>query len=242
MLKTKIFHTVNAGLYIQSARAKLLVDGLHKGKAEGCSPVPPPVAAQAAEGTGLFFDLDGLLFTHLHGDHFDEALTRQVLALPQQPRLIGAALSPESGHFSLESGALRRYTIKDMELITLPTVHDGEMFAAVPHNSLFVRTGDAAVFVAGDAILGPELAKTLLELNDGNAFQAVFINPMQLLSESGKAFLRALPAGKVFVYHIPFPEDDVYLYGQTAKWAVKACLESFPNLRLAAHMQWAEIF
>lgn len=242
MLRTKVFHTVNAGLYIQSARAKLFVDGLHKGRSEGCSPVPEQIAAQAAGGTGLFFDLDGLFFTHLHGDHFDPALTAQVLALPCQPQLPGAVFSPETGNFALETGTERRWALKDMELTAIPTVHEGAPFAEEPHNSLLVRTPDAALFIAGDAVLDGALGERLLAGNGKKPFQALFINPMQLLSAGGKDFLAALPAEKVFVYHLPFPEDDVYLYGQTAKWTVKACAARFPNLKILAPMQWVELF
>ncbi len=242
MVKTRIFHTVNAGLYIQSPGARLLIDGLHQGKAEGCSPMLEALRAQAAEGTGFFFDLDGLLFTHLHGDHFDAALTAYVLGLPCTPQLLGADFDPESGRFSLEAASVRALRFRDMQITLLPSVHEGAMFAALPHNSLLLNTPDARLFIAGDAVLDAGLCSQVLACSGGQPFQALFINPMQLLSDCGKAFLRAVPAAHIFVYHIPFPEDDVFHYGQTAKWTVKACSAEFPNLSILTHMQWADLF
>ena len=240
-MKTRIFHTVNAGLYIESPGARLLVDGLHGGRAEGCSPLPDQLAAQAETGTGLFFDLNGLLFTHLHGDHFDPVRTAQVLALPGAPRLLGASFDPEKRSFTLEM-AERRLHREDMDIHLLPTRHDGEMFAYLPHNSVLLKTPDASLFLAGDAFLDTALAQRVAALWGPSPLQALFINPIQLLSQGGKDFLRALPAKKIFVCHIPFPEDDIYMYGQSCKWAVRACQAEFPNLSIPAHMQWVELF
>ena len=91
-MNTAIFHSVNSGLYFWDGRDGLLIDGIHRGPETGCSSTPPSLRRQLEEGSGLFAHLTGLLFTHLHGDHFDPEGTTRLLAL--RPEL--ALYSPES--------------------------------------------------------------------------------------------------------------------------------------------------
>ena len=61
-MKTKIFHSANAGLYFWDGDMGLMVDGLYRGRAVGFSDLPPAMEQAAESGTGCFAHLDGLLF------------------------------------------------------------------------------------------------------------------------------------------------------------------------------------
>ena len=235
-MKTRIFHTVNAGLYFESKNTRLLVDGLHSDAEEGFSALPPLLAEQLAAGTGLFFDLDGLVFTHLHGDHFDGDLVRAALALPHAPALLGPV--PEGEGFSLPLRGLRREILGDFTLTFIPSTHDGERYVHIPHHSLLLEAGAERFFLAGDACLDPALLEQVLALSGEGPLTAAFVNPLQLLSDTGRDFLAGLGAERIHVIHIPFPEDDVFQFASSTRWAVKSASARLQGLDIPEHMQW----
>jgi uncharacterized protein (TIGR02145 family) len=68
----------NAGFMIQSGGKKVLVDALFEGTTEVLGP-SPELLAQMTGGSGPFADVDLLLVTHPHGDHFNPKLVIEFL-------------------------------------------------------------------------------------------------------------------------------------------------------------------
>ena len=71
-MRTYFYDMTNSGLYLYCQGTGLLIDGLYgRGPYQCFSPFPEQLHRQMIEGTGLFAHLNGLLFTHAHGDHCD---------------------------------------------------------------------------------------------------------------------------------------------------------------------------
>lgn len=99
-MRMSIFYSVNSGVYLWDGKSGVLVDGLHHGPEVGFSETPPILCKQLLRQEGLFAHLDGLLFTHLHPDHYDRQRMLQrcnfrtlrwsmVRGLSRQPRRRG---------------------------------------------------------------------------------------------------------------------------------------------------------
>lgn len=74
-METAIFHVGNAGLFFYRNGTGILMDAIYDGSHVGMSPMPQAWIKDMQEKQGLFEKADGLLFTHLHPDHYHEELT-----------------------------------------------------------------------------------------------------------------------------------------------------------------------
>jgi L-ascorbate metabolism protein UlaG (beta-lactamase superfamily) len=75
----KVTYIANAGFLVESSTRKVLIDGLfQEGYGQYLTPTPE-VRAQIINRQPPFHDIDLLLVTHGHGDHFDASLVGQQL-------------------------------------------------------------------------------------------------------------------------------------------------------------------
>ena len=236
-MKTEIFHTVNAGLYLWGANTGILVDGLHRGKAEGFSTTPPQILRQMEVGKGIFSHshLQGMLFTHLHPDHFNGAelsvaahnIPGAAVYLPGLVKTCPAALE----HITFPVG--------NATVTAVPTTHDGALFEADPHCSFLIQLGEECVFIAGDGQPDEELARVVMTLCKA-PITAVFMNVYQLASLKGRAFLRGVQPERIFLYHLPFPEDDTYSISALSEQLLRRFPKDLPLVEWPEHMAWID--
>ena len=109
------------------------------------------------QGRGLFERSNGLLFTHLHPDHYNKVLTEQYLEeLKKQGKRI-SCYGPGWEHNNVAVEALddgmKRFRIGTAEIITKRTIHDGEIWRKDLHDSFLIKMGDESFLIAGDAEL-----------------------------------------------------------------------------------------
>ncbi|MBQ6323111.1 MAG: hypothetical protein IJI24_09570 [Lachnospiraceae bacterium] len=87
----RFYHSFNAALYAATEKAGILIDGIFNGKKVGVSDMDLDVYDMILEKKGIFANLSGVLFTHLHPDHFDADLTERLLS--EHPDLRAPGLS-----------------------------------------------------------------------------------------------------------------------------------------------------
>lgn len=238
-MTTAIFHSVNAGLYVWDGKTGVLVDGLHHGAREGFSETPAALRRQLAAGTGLFAHLDGLVFTHLHPDHFDGEALLQAQEVVPLARLYGPELPETTVAPDPVGPGAWRFCVGEMQVVTLETVHDGAPFRNTPHRSLLLQAGGESLFVAGDALLDPSLAQRFAGVLPPSV-TAAFVNVYQASSPQGLAFLRALRPRRIFLYHLPLEEDDTFRYRALARSTQNRFPADLPGLELLRPMEWID--
>ena len=211
---TEIFYTVNAGLYMSSGRTSLLIDGIHEGPSIGFSDMPESLQRNLRHGRGMFAHLDGLLFTHLHKDHYDAG--RVLFALEKHPEtaLWGPGLTSRGILEYQEDGSCCSFRIGDFRIFAYETEHSGKPFREDPHCSLLIRNEvtEEAFLISGDAVFNPDLAGTIRKNAGRNGVLAAFINVYHLIEEPSREFLLRLAPGHLLLYHRPLPDDDTYNY------------------------------
>ena len=238
-MNTCIFHSVNSGLYFWDGMAGLLVDGIHAGREEGFSPMPEFLAGQLARGTGLFSHLDGVLFTHLHGDHFQRQGLLRLLGRPDPPAVYGPGLVENRASIRPIRPGMCRVQMAGAYILARDTVHDGARYRGDPHQSYLIRMGGETFFIAGDAALTAE---------DGAAFAGFyggpvdggFFNLYQLASPQGQDFLRILRPRRIFLIHLPFREDDQYRHRSLARQVARSLPGDLPRAEILPHMAWLD--
>lgn len=237
-MRTQIFHSVNSGLFFWDGRDGLLVDGIHQGGQGGFSAMPDILSTQLRRGSGLFAHLTGVLFTHLHSDHFDAGgLGTLLQARPQLP-VYGPGLSGPVLMRPIRPG-LCSVRMGGSYILAKDTLHDGGPYRDTPHQSYLLRMGGESLFIAGDAALRSADAADFSSFY-GAPVTAGFFNLYQLASPEAQAFIRTLAPGRVFLYHLPFQKDDRYHYHQLAQQVLRTYPPTLPKVEPLGHMAWLD--
>jgi L-ascorbate metabolism protein UlaG (beta-lactamase superfamily) len=84
----QVTYVGNAGFLVRMGKKKILIDGCFKGF-QGAYQLPQEIQERLAKAQAPFEDIDLILATHAHGDHFDAGLVRQHLG--SNPRTIFAS-------------------------------------------------------------------------------------------------------------------------------------------------------
>lgn len=74
----QVTYVGNAGFLVRMAKKKILIDGCFRGFA-GSYQLPQEIQEKLAKAQAPFDDIDVILATHAHGDHFDPGLVREHL-------------------------------------------------------------------------------------------------------------------------------------------------------------------
>lgn len=237
-MQLHIFHTVNSGLYVTKGNDHLLIDGIFDGSAVGFSPMPSVLRKQFLENEKFFPYLNHLLFTHTHKDHFDENALLEFL-----PKARPVIFSPDPRFRNIErtplSSGLGQIPMGNFQIFVLDTIHDGPQFVNLPHCSYFIQLAEESLFITGDAVLTEKDAACLLEHNLKKP-NAVFLNLYQTAHPSVHDFLRRMEPQRVFLYHLPFPKDDVFQIHLSMRSALKKYPDDLPAIEVLSPMTWID--
>lgn len=232
-----LFHTVNAGLYVRSGDRGLLIDAFHNDGRAGFSSTPKAVLRQMTAHTGIFTCQNDLVFTHLHGDHFDSKLVRRVYSEYPGVRICAPGIDGGGAASAKLQDGVVWTDLGEIQLALIPSIHEGAEYVDQPHNMILVQAGTYHCLACGDALLDEKLAEKVNALFMGR-INSVFVNPFQLIRPEGQAFLRCLSPDSTWMYHLPFPEDDVYLYRKIAQTAIQRLPKSVNAVEILEPMQF----
>lgn len=195
-----VFYTVNTGVCLQNESGMIIIDAIHQGKDVGFSNMPEMLWQKLRQPLLS-------LWTHLHPDHFD-AKGADCLAemLPEAmlwaPEYVGTNVTPQKiaeGIIAIQQGTMTVYLIK--------AVHDGRKFAEVPLYVPVVTDGRQCCVLATDALITETLIRKIRFVCP-QIIDSLFINLYQWGSKEQRRLLLTLPSKQIYLYHLPFPEDD----------------------------------
>ena len=209
----------------------VLVDGIF-GETPYFSPLPKEVK-KACFGMGDDYrDIRYLIFTHRHQDHFHAGFLKsyvrknrvQTVIVPPAGtdptsyledrgsvkdvaavcRLEEPALSlGEHQYFSLaENDSQGSSTAEYMCCRHL----DSRTYPAVGHCAVLLTHAGRRLLFLADADTSEDNKALLADIHEPDA---VFVTPLFYLDPRGRHILSAMSPKRTFLYHIPFPEDDV---------------------------------
>lgn len=210
----------NAGVRIGYRGMTLLLDGVFGREGNPFSTMPAGCWQKMCRGEPPFEQLDCLLFTHFHPDHFSPEMTMELV----EDRPVKALFFPEDSapqvqelkhflaHRKIPCACLSHVTDhavwqvgEHIRLQAFRTQHLGPEFYGVPHVCYRIAfDGREVLFTADTDYLHESLTQVA-----GVSLEAAFVNPLffQALFDK-RLFHGALAAEHIGVYHIPFREDD----------------------------------
>ena len=216
----------NAGVLIEYRGRKLLLDGIFHAESHEENPfsnIPAPLWQEMLTGKPPFDDIDCLLFTHNHADHFSPELTREYLT---HQRVKAAFLPPDEGEQAALRSCLREKKIPYISLETVAngqpvplengiavtpyhTRHVDKAFLTTPHDCYLLSFDGKKLLFTADV---DYTCESFPELK-GVPLRAVFVNPLFFGALQSRHFFRGeLRTQTVCIYHVPFPQDDIMHY------------------------------
>lgn len=216
-----ITYTSNTGLLIRYGSTKVLFDSLYGRKGHRFSPLPADLERQIIMGQGDFSNIDYLVFSHNHADHFSVSYLKAYLDrndvkgiflpedLIQESELVSCLKAKHipTMFFSRNPDCNRTVVLGDsFRLKAIPMYHQGEIYRQVPHFCFLMGCGKGQFLLTADVDFTQENFADFSNMH----LDGVFVNPLFFHSKEGQQILsNTLRPKEVFVYHIPFASDDV---------------------------------
>ena len=216
----------NSGVLVTWGPYRFLVDGIY-GKNRFFSP-PQKEIQKAVFGMASFYrDVDAVLVTHRHTDHFDAAYVDEYAANNAVRGIYVPRASQDPDSFLEDrrplpkagaKGVLQEVSPAEGEDVSvslgegcravfLPTRHlDWKSYRAVLHCSLLLEMGGKRILLAADA---DHCAENQEIFRTWGPLDAVLVTPLFLSVSQGRRILEEMQPGQVVLYHIPFASDDV---------------------------------
>ncbi|MDR1943370.1 MAG: hypothetical protein LBQ19_00960 [Synergistaceae bacterium] len=225
MSEIKATLLANEGVILQYAGSKMMIDGIQDGGGSPFSGMSGELFRRLSAGEEpLFRDIDFVLYTHDHPDHFTASLNEEffgqntvdALVIPRdiasrRPSFADVAGRGAARLFLLDSPKWETTEIRlngNISLKAFLSAHagKGEIFENTVHYCYLIRFGERKVFIIGDSDYDADYFENML---DGEDIDAAFVNPLFLTFPAGREVIeRALKPKRVIAYHIPFEKDD----------------------------------
>lgn len=191
----KITLICNCGLVFSSGGELLLIDALTQELAPFYR-APESVRQEIVTGTGAYEKTCGLLFTHLHPDHYDKEAAqafaqyhlRAALYVPNRRELPPERLTV--GSFTVELHRVRHTQVAGYGKSTV--------------DAMIISAEGKSVYVASDSAPEVSLHESVLH---GRRMDAAFWNGEMLLYKPEREALCRF-AAQNFIYHIPGDPQD----------------------------------
>ncbi|MGE4191944.1 MAG: MBL fold metallo-hydrolase [Pseudodesulfovibrio sp.] len=216
----------NAGILVRGGGTGLLVDGIHDQGDHPFDRVDRDTLVRMRQGDAPFQQLEYLLFTHEHPDHFTPGLVMEHLRYRRtkglftpDPRcgsveaVLLARFAGELGvpqwNGSLEPGQAKTYGLGEgLGVTVIGGVHMGKAFTGVRNDSFLVSVGGSNLLFTGDADHVPEHFEKALA---GVSLDAAFVNPIFYHNPEGQRCINEVfRPREVVICHLPDREKDTY--------------------------------
>lgn len=212
MHNMKITQVVNAGLLIEGIEKKILIDGIHNIKTHEWSTVDDELMDYIIYGKGKFQDINYLLFTHQHNDHFNLEKTYEYIRNNKTEKLITTKLNDR--HFNNTDLLIELnkdyYEIGNIDLDNtrikyIKTKHLAHEKVGIDHYVYIIEIDNKNILYLGDAdFCKTELIQILKDIHID-----VLIAPFIIVNSTmGRKFVRNVSPEILIINHLPNSEDD----------------------------------
>ena len=218
--------SVNAGLSVTFPNgARFLIDALPGKKLETFSFLDREKWARL-QVHPAFQDPDLIFFSHCHEDHYYAPYAKVLhQKAPQAPLVLPEQEFPDQ--FLLERPTVR-VNYKGIEIFFFRSVHEGEIFADVPHYGCILEYSGFRILYSGDSMLGSE---ELREAIRHRPIDLAIMNFPWVTLGRGRDFIQnVIRPQHLLINHIPLAEDDLLHFRSALKTA--AAKLDIPDIRM----------
>lgn len=214
----------NSGILIDNSSVRMLIDGIY-----GRNPhftLPRKDMQKAVFGMNSSYrDIDYLLFTHRHTDHFDAAYTDEYVKnnsvngvyvpeascvpdsyLEDQRQLKVCRARGILNEFVPEPGKPKLFAPEsDITISYYRTEHlDGKSYPVINAGILLEISGKR-IFFAADSDCSKHNEEIILGMG---RLDCIFVTPLFLVHPAGRDIIKRIRPGRAVIYHLPDEADD----------------------------------
>ena len=212
-----ITYLANMGVLLEGGGKRVVIDGLHHGELAEYASVPPAMLDALEKARAPFQQLDLMLTTHRHRDHFNATAVAARLLADSVVLFLAARETVDSLHarsavafaarrlLAIEPpphGAVRR-TLSGIAVEVLDLPHNPTPSARVANVGFLVTVGEQRVLHVGDA--DPTVANFAPHRLAERGIDVAIV-PFWYLTDRNDAVRRAIGARRWIATHIP-PAD-----------------------------------
>ncbi len=231
LAKEYVLLTANAGALICCTGRKVLVDALHNTKTYQFSRVPDELLKQIAGGAGDFADVDLLLYTHGHTDHYSKVWTQRCLDRNPNLRLVSPVNDFEGrAGVHVVSRPAEELQIAGMRIICKRIQHDGSEYASVPNYAYLLDMEGYHVLLLGDGMLDAAAVRAVVEGWDTHL--AILNFPFLTLKRGRDILDNVICARRYLFFHLPSLGEDVNGYAALAGRVIQRVYQNNPAYKL----------
>jgi L-ascorbate metabolism protein UlaG (beta-lactamase superfamily) len=204
----------NAGFMIQAGGKKVLVDALFEGTTEVLGP-SPELLAQMMDAHGPFADVDLVLVTHPHSDHFNAELTIKFLRHHAQCKLVAHTqvvdrLRNEAGFAQIEQqihevkqepGAYEHLSLNGINLDVICLNHMSAD-SSMRNLAFIVEMGGARFLHMGDSFIEQSEAHLNSYPFDRSPVDLLFLNRVDRSETARKFIAEKIKPSQIVAMHI----------------------------------------
>ena len=216
-----IYHVSNSGLLINIKEVKLLIDGIFSDY-NPFNPMDSELENLMLNSIDPFSDVDLLLFTHCHKDHYDRAKVEKYLKVNRStsiaaPKDAGVDLGnmvpddSNNGQVFVVISEGGEFFKKGVRVIFLKTKHlsSNEEDELGEHYSFIIKSGEVNIFISGDMELDEE---TTLKIKEHGTFNMAFFNPAVFAKDKWLENFKTIDSVDKYIYHLPLEINDHFSY------------------------------
>lgn len=212
----------NAAVFLQYGKIKFLIDGLYLDQSGCFSAIPEKILEDMLQGKGELRNIEYLLFTHAHSDHFYSPYLERYL---EHNQIKGLCLPPAEQSPAFLGENARKFAVPfdetgkailtdEVSLGYLDVRHLDQKFYHVVNRCFWIQAGEKLLLFLGDADYQEDAFLPMAERN----VDIVFVTPVFYNHEKGRRILREIiKPWKIVLYHLPFPADDRMRFGNMVK-------------------------
>ncbi len=209
----------NAGVLIVYKQTKILIDGLYKDLGAHFTDIPGEIWQLMKNGKGDLADIDYVLFTHSHYDHYYSPYLREYLANNKVKGLVLPPLDATNGlaaDYKKYGGKNIVFDHNDKAVLQDDIIvqrfiirHVDKKYHNVPVQCFFITTPEASILVLSDSDYEEELFAPYKDMT----VDYLFVTPVFFNSSHGRKIIFAyLKVKKIIIYHLSSGNDDKYGY------------------------------
>lgn len=218
---SSLTYVANAGILLKIRDKKILIDGLCTCEIPIYKTTPEIISQQIIQGLPPFENIDLLLITHDHNDHFAAKKTSEFLKQNQNATVISTnevvaqikaeLLNSRDHNLIALNPALHcaeELTVKGITIEVISMRHEGKEFASV-NNLAFLIKDEVNVLHVGDAAAIPENYQTL-KLQEKRIDLIIAPFPYIGLPSARQIIKEYISPHKIVLVHLPYQELDSY--------------------------------
>lgn len=221
---SNIRYIANAGFLIENMGKKVMIDAIHAKQIDPYYNVDRQTIDKIINGIPPFDNMDLLLFTHYHPDHFDGEATLQTLHNHPNTKLFSSkqtvellknlsqydiSLEQQLIYDEVELNTIKDFSVNGIDFSVASLTHDGNDYKNVINFAYLLKFKNERIYHCGDA--KPDLINyENLGLDKLNINYALLDFPYITLPRARKVIRDHIKPQKIVLMHMPNKEKDEY--------------------------------